>query len=98
MAALPKKKVSKVRGKTRRAHNKAVLPQVITDRSTGKARLSHQVDLTTGLYRGRIVMKTKLAARVHKATGGATQKVDKPAKPVDKKPTRQKKSDDTPSK
>jgi len=61
MAALPKKKISKVRGKTRRGHYKVTLTAVTIDKATGTPRLSHRMSPDTGMYNGRVALKTKMS-------------------------------------
>lgn len=88
MAALPKKKISKVRGKTRRGHIKVTLASITKCPNCGAPKRSHAICPECGWYKGRKVIKTKLDARIAsklKATKPKT--VKKEAAPKDEKKT-----------
>ena len=59
--AVPKKKTSKSRRNTRRAHDALRLINISFDQTTGEPRLPHHIALTDGYYNGRqvVVNKTK---------------------------------------
>jgi large subunit ribosomal protein L32 len=54
--AVPKRKVSKMKQRTRRAANRRTAIQLRVDQKTGSRHLGHCVDPKTGLYRGRQVL------------------------------------------
>ena len=43
----------------RRSHDKIILKNIITDKDSGEPRISHRMDLSTGVYNGRQVLKKK---------------------------------------
>ena len=43
----------------RRSHNAANLINIIEDKDSGEPRLSHRIDLSTGMYKGKQIIKTK---------------------------------------
>lgn len=53
----PKRKISKSRRDKRRTHDNAVASTLFVDKATGDVSLLHRVNLETGIYRGRKVMK-----------------------------------------
>ena len=55
--AHPKRKISKTRRDKRRTHYKLSEPALFTDPTTGETTQMHRVNLETGMYRGRKVMK-----------------------------------------
>jgi len=55
--AVPKKKVSKSRGRKRRTHQKVSAPTVTTCPECKEAKLPHAACPGCGLYRGRTVFK-----------------------------------------
>ena len=57
--AVPKRKTSKSKRNMRRSHNAANLINIIEDKDSGEPRLSHRIDLSTGMYKGREVLKKK---------------------------------------
>ena len=57
--AVPKKKTSPSRRGMRRAHDRLAAPTYVEDPESGELRRPHHVDLKTGRYRGRNVLKPK---------------------------------------
>ena len=55
--AHPKRKISKTRRDKRRTHDKLEIRPMIADQVTGDVSLYHRVNLETGTYRGKKVMK-----------------------------------------
>jgi large subunit ribosomal protein L32 len=55
--AHPKRKISKTRRDKRRTHYKLEEKAIFIDPVTGDESLYHRVNLETGMYRGRKVMK-----------------------------------------
>jgi len=43
----------------RRSHDSIVSLNIIEDKESGEPRLSHKIDLSTGMYNGRQVLKKK---------------------------------------
>jgi large subunit ribosomal protein L32 len=64
MAALPKKKISKVRGKTRRAHYKADIQAVTKCPNCGHAVKPHHVCTECGFYKGKKMVTAKADKRL----------------------------------
>ena len=60
--AVPKRKVSPSRRNMRRAHHALGANSYIEDKDTGELRRPHHVDLKTGMYRGRQILKVKTEA------------------------------------
>ena len=57
--AVPKRKTSVSKRNMRRSHDSLKKINVILDKDSGEARLSHKIDLSTGMYKGREVLKKK---------------------------------------
>ena len=57
--AVPKRKTSKSKRNMRRSHDSMKKINVILDKDSGEPRLPHQIDLSTGMYKGRQVLKKK---------------------------------------
>ena len=55
----PKRRHSKSRTRTRRAHDALKAPQFYIDKDTGEAKVPHRVDAKTGTYKGRQIIDTK---------------------------------------
>lgn len=55
--AHPKRRHSTTRRDKRRTHDKIKAPAIFIDPSTGEESRMHRVNLETGMYRGRKVMK-----------------------------------------
>lgn len=56
--AVPKKKTSKAKRNMRRAHDSISAPLYVSELN-GSVRRPHRLNLETGEYRGRKVLKTK---------------------------------------
>ncbi|MGE3143810.1 MAG: 50S ribosomal protein L32 [Hyphomonadaceae bacterium] len=57
--AVPKRKTSPSRRGMRRAHDKVTPAAYVEDKDTGELRRPHHVDLKTGAYRGRQILKPR---------------------------------------
>jgi len=57
--AVPKRKTSPSRRGMRRAHDAVKAATYIEDAKTGELRRPHHVDLKTGMYRGKQILKPK---------------------------------------
>jgi len=57
--AVPKRKTSPSRRGMRRSHDKLAKTTYIEDADTGELRRPHHVDLKTGKYRGKQILKGK---------------------------------------
>ena len=57
--AVPKRKVSPSRRNMRRAHDALGANSYVEDKETGELKRPHHVDLKTGMYKGRQVLKAK---------------------------------------
>ena len=57
--AVPRKKVSRMKRNSRRAHDALSAPAHIEDKKTGERRRPHHVDLKTGMYNGRQILDAK---------------------------------------
>ena len=57
--AVPKRKTSKSKRNMRRSHNSLKKINIILDKDSGEPRLSHKIDLSTGMYKGREILKKK---------------------------------------
>ena len=57
--AVPKRKTSVSKRNMRRSHINAKNVNVILDKDSGEPRLSHKIDLSTGMYNGREILKKK---------------------------------------
>lgn len=53
----PKRKLSRSRRDSRRGHDKATASTLFVDKSTGDVSLYHRVNIETGMYKGKKVMK-----------------------------------------
>lgn len=59
--AVPKRKTSPSKRNMRRSHDSISSLNIIEDKESGEPRLSHKIDLSTGMYNGRQVLKRKSA-------------------------------------
>ena len=59
--AVPKRKTSPSKRNMRRSHDSIKNINIIEDKESGEPRLSHKIDLSTGMYNGRQVLKQKTA-------------------------------------
>ena len=57
--AVPKRKTSKSKRNMRRSHDSIKYLNIIEDKDSGEPRLSHRIDLSTGMYNGRQILKNK---------------------------------------
>lgn len=55
----PKRRHSKARTRTRRAHDALTAPQYYLDKDTGDAKRPHRIDPDTGTYKGRQIIDKK---------------------------------------
>ncbi|MEZ5424379.1 MAG: 50S ribosomal protein L32 [Pyrinomonadaceae bacterium] len=55
----PKRRHSKARTRTRRAHDALSTPQFYLDKNSGEAKQPHRIDLATGTYKGRKIIDVK---------------------------------------
>ncbi|RLC37368.1 50S ribosomal protein L32 [candidate division Kazan bacterium] len=91
MAAQPKKKISRVRGKTRRAHRRAVLPKLVACAKCKTLKLPHTICPECGHYGKVKVIKTKLDRKIDKT-------LNKPVSPGDNSGKTPVKNEKTPKK
>ncbi len=61
LMAVPKRKTSPSKRNMRRSHDSIKNINIIEDKESGEPRLSHRVDLSTGMYNGRQILKQKSA-------------------------------------
>ena len=57
--AVPKKKTSPMKRGFRRSADALAQPTYVEDKDSGELRRPHHVDLKTGMYRGRQILKVK---------------------------------------
>ena len=57
--AVPKRKTSVSKRNMRRSHDSMKKINVILDKDSGEPRLPHQIDWSTGMYKGRQILKKK---------------------------------------
>ena len=57
--AVPKRKTSVSKRNMRRSHNSLKKLNIVLDKDSGEPRLSHKIDLSTGMYKGREILKKK---------------------------------------
>ena len=57
--AVPKRKTSVSKRNMRRSHDSLRKINVILDKDSGEPRLSHKIDISTGMYKGRQILKKK---------------------------------------
>ena len=57
--AVPKRKTSPSKRNMRRSHDSIKGINIIEDKDSGEPRISHKIDLSTGMYNGRQVLKQK---------------------------------------
>jgi large subunit ribosomal protein L32 len=60
--AVPKRKTSPSKRGFRRSHDALTAPAYVEDKNSGELRRPHHIDLKTGMYRGRQVLKLKTEA------------------------------------
>ena len=59
--AVPKRKTSPMKRGFRRSADALKAPTYVEDKDSGELRRPHHIDLKTGMYRGRQVLKVKSA-------------------------------------
>ena len=57
--AVPKRKTSVSKRNMRRSHHSLKQINILIDKDSGEPRLSHQIDKSTGMYKGRQILKSK---------------------------------------
>ena len=57
--AVPKRKTSVSKRNMRRSHDALNKINIILDKDSGEPRLSHKIDISTGMYKGRQILKKK---------------------------------------
>ena len=57
--AVPKRKTSRMKRGNRRSHDALGAPAYVEDKDSGELRRPHHIDLKSGKYRGRQVLKVK---------------------------------------
>ena len=57
--AVPKRKTSRMKRGNRRSHDALGAPAYVEDKDSGELRRPHHIDLKSGKYRGRRVLKVK---------------------------------------
>lgn len=57
--AVPRKKVTRMKGGQRRSHDALSAPAYVEDKDSGERRRPHHIDLKTGKYRGRQILEPK---------------------------------------
>jgi large subunit ribosomal protein L32 len=57
--AVPKRKTSKSKRNMRRSHDSLESINIISDKESGEPRVSHRIDLSTGVYNGKQILKKK---------------------------------------
>lgn len=57
--AVPKRKTSPMKRGFRRSADALAAPTYVEDKDSGELRRPHHVDLKTGMYRGRQILKAK---------------------------------------
>jgi len=57
--AVPKRKTSPSKRNMRRSHDSISYINIIEDKDSGEPRVSHRIDMSTGMYNGRQILKQK---------------------------------------
>ncbi len=57
--AVPKRKPSVSKRNMRRSHDSLKKINIILDKDSGEPRLPHKIDLSTGIYKGREILKKR---------------------------------------
>jgi large subunit ribosomal protein L32 len=57
--AVPKSKITKSKRDMRRSHDALSVSAYVEDKVTGELHRPHHIDLKTGMYRGKQVIKVK---------------------------------------
>ena len=58
--AVPKRKTTPSKRNMRRSHDSLKFINIINDKESGEPRISHRIDLSTGMYKGREILKKKV--------------------------------------
>ena len=61
--AVPKRKTSPSKRNMRRSHDSLKIINIVEDKDSGEPRLSHQIDKSTGMYNGRLILKQKIKTK-----------------------------------
>ena len=56
--AVPKRKTSPSKRNMRRSHDSIKSVNIIEDKESGEPRISHRIDLSTGMYKNRLILNT----------------------------------------
>lgn len=59
MGAVPKRRISKARGRNRSSHWKATVPHLVTCEWCGEPKRPHHVCMNCGTYRGEQVLRVE---------------------------------------
>tara|TARA_B100000575_G_C23100396_1_gene634841 strand:+ start:167 stop:370 length:204 start_codon:yes stop_codon:yes gene_type:complete len=59
LMAVPKRKTSVSKRNMRRSHDSIKSINIIKDKESGEPRLSHRMDLSTGMYNGKQILKKR---------------------------------------
>ena len=59
--AVPKRKTSPSKRNMRRSHDSIKSVNIVEDKDSGEPRMSHRIDISTGMYNGRQVLKQKIS-------------------------------------
>ena len=62
--AVPKRKTTPSKRNMRRSHDALSKLNIIEDKESGEPRLSHRIDKSTGMYKGRQILKPKSKTKV----------------------------------
>ena len=57
--AVPKRKTTPSKRNMRRSHDAIKELNIIEDKESGEPRLSHRIDISTGMYNGKQILKQK---------------------------------------
>ena len=57
--AVPKRQTSRSKRDMRRSHHALKSINIIEDKESGEPRLSHRLDMSTGMYNGKQIIKKK---------------------------------------
>ena len=57
--AVPKSKITRARRGMRRSHDSLTADTFVESNDTGELHRPHHIDLKTGMYKGRLVIKIK---------------------------------------
>jgi len=57
--AVPKRKTTPSKRNMRRSHDAIKELNIIEDKESGEPRISHRIDISTGMYNGKQILKQK---------------------------------------